>query len=552
MKEYNDRAKTFKRSWSYYNGDHDLPLKAQKDGHNDNVIVNHVEALAERITGFLLGDGIKFDAAGDDAETPTDNDISLMWQANRGAILQGNIALSGAIEGHCAVRLMPPGEFDEWPKLIRLKQSHFSAFWDALDMSRVIWYRLQHQAGGAGRRIDYVRGAMADERTIDHEADGWLEFVYETDGAQAGNMLGSNTKWTLKAFDDRPNPLPWEFPWPPIVNWQNLPDPNGYYGRSDVKSAITLNDALNFILSNAQRIIKHHADPKTVGTGFVAEELIQSQIGGFWTVANKDAKVFNLEMQSDGALVQWLLNQIVSGLWESGGMVDPQTMKDRVGDLTNFGLRVLFANAIKKTSKKRLLYSEAFELIAKYGLELAGKAVPESVATIWPDALEEDETVEVATLGQEWDRKLISTETYRDRRGYDDEKEQERINNEMGTGDVGAQILGAMNSNKPFNKGAGVPALAGEAAPSNLESTQGLNGIQIKAALDILAALTAESLTKEAATELLVAMGMDREAANLIVSSTVKLPKPEPAPVVAPATTPDAAAVLARLKRPGS
>lgn len=446
--EYNARASEFKRNWAYYDGDHDLPLKKQKDGHNDNIIVNHVESLAGRITGFLLGDGITFDAGGDDTETSTDDDIAMLWQANRGMILQENIALSGAIEGHNAVRLSPPGEMDEWPKITRLKQMHFSAFWDEMDMSRVLWYRLQ----ASGRRIDYVRGTITDNR-LDHDAENWLEFVYEIDGIASG-PFSQSTKWILKRFaDNRPNPLPWPYPWSPIVDWQNLPNPNGYYGKTDVKSAIALNDALNFLLSNAQRIVKHHADPKTVGTGFNAAELIASQVGGFYTVANPEAKIYNLEMQSDGALVQWLLNQIISGLWESGGMVDPQTMKDKVGDLTNFGLRVLFANAIKKTEKKRLLYQEAFELIGQHSLELAAKPVPDKITTIWPDVLPQDDTVEVQTLGQELDRKVISTKTYRQRRGYDDETETERIEDETRTnGNVGATILAALQ-NRSFNRG---------------------------------------------------------------------------------------------------
>jgi hypothetical protein len=346
--------------------------------------------------------------------------------------------------------LVPPGEFEEWPKITRLKQSHFSAFWDEMDMSRVLWYRLQ----ASGRRIDYVRGAMADERTVDHEADGWLEFVYEIDGPKGGPFEQS-TKWTLRRFaDGRANPLPWLYPWPPIVDWQNLPSPNGYYGKTDVKNAIALNDALNFILSNAQRIVKHHADPKTVGTGFTADQLVASAVGSLFTVANPDARIYNLEMQSDGALVQWLLNQIVSGLWESGGMVDPQTMKDRVGDLTNFGLRVLFANAIKKTEKKRLLYQEAFELIGKHGLELAGKAVPDKIVTIWPDVLPQDDTVEVTTLGQELDRKVISVKTYRQRRGYDNETEMQRLEDETRlNGNVGETIMAALNKNRQFNRG---------------------------------------------------------------------------------------------------
>lgn len=454
IREFNDRAKIIKRSWDYYNGDHDLPLKPQKDGYNDNVIVNHVEALAERITAFLLGDGIIFDAGVDGIENQTDDEIKELWQANRGMILQENIALSGAIEGHCAVRLIPAE--DGWPRLNRLKQANFSAFWDELDMSRVLWYRLQHQAGGMGRRIDYVKGALSEDgKRVDYDAaDTWLEFVYETKGEITGNMLGASTRWKLKTFEDRPNPMVWEYPFPPIVDWQNLPNPNGYYGRNDIKGAVALNDALNFILSNAQRIIKQFAAPKTVGTGFMTDELVQTQVGGLYTVSNPEAKIYNLEMQSEGPLVQWMTDMILSGLWESGGMVDPATMKDRVGQLTNFGLQILFANAIQKTNKKRLLYQEAFEMIAKHCLILTNRPVPDIVKTIWPNALPRDEQAEVQTLSQELQEGAISMETYRLRRRYDHDKENERLANEgRQNGNIGATILAQLNNNRTFNQG---------------------------------------------------------------------------------------------------
>lgn len=448
-KEFTARYNETKRHWAYYEGNHDLPLKVQKDGYNDNVIVNHVEALADRLTAFLIGDGVRFDSDGD--ETQSDDDIANLWQQSRGAILQESIALSGAIEGHCAIRLAPRAK--GLPKISRIKQNHFAAFWDALDMERVLWYRLQYVSGKVGKRIDYVRGQFIDDEA-DHEAPGWTEVVYELKEGYWGDLSltgwgAQDLRWVRKA------PTFWPYDFPPIVDWQNLPSPNSYYGKSDVKSAIRLNDALNFILSNTQRIIKHFANPRTVGTGFNADQIIYNEVGGFFNIPNVDAKVFNLEMQSDLQSSMRLAEVITAGLWQSGGMVDPQTMKDKVGTLTNFGLRVLFADAIKRTDKKRLLYAEAFEHISQRGLLLAGLTAPEAVKTVWPDVLPSDDTVEVMTLGQEFDRKLISAETYRERRGYDNEREVDRLADESTTGgDIGAAILGQLNSNRGFNRGA--------------------------------------------------------------------------------------------------
>lgn len=442
VEEYNQRRLTFERNWDYYNGDHELPLKLQKDGYDDNVIVNHVEALADRISAFLMGEGITFDSGGDGETDETDQEIIELWDDNRGGILLENIALGGAVEGHNAVRLMPT---DDGTRIVRLKQSHFSAFWNPFDMQDVIWYRLQHSNGQVGKRIDYVKG-KPEEDVFNHDAEGWTELVYTLKRPAMG-PLTAQEQWTLT------DSQPWPHDWAPIVDWQNLSDPNGYYGKDEVSAAIRLNDALNFILSNTQRIIKHYASPKTVIVGATAGDVIETVVGGLLVVPPENANVSNLEMQADGALAQWLTNVITSGLWESGGMLSPSNIKDMVGQLTNFGLQVLFANAIKRTQKKRTLYSEAYELITRYALELQGETAPETIAVIWPDVLPEDEVAEVEALTQEYDRQLISKQTYRTERGYDHDEEEDRQAEETQAGDVGAGILDLLGNNRPFNRG---------------------------------------------------------------------------------------------------
>jgi hypothetical protein len=291
-------------------------------------------------------------------------------------------------------------------------------------MQRVLWYRLQSVAGGTGRRIDYVRGTVDEAGRVDHSSPVWSEVVWKL--KQAG---GANTPFMTSDKWERESVRLWPFPWSPVVDWKNLPCPNEYYGKNDVKGAIKLNKALNFILSNTMRIVKHHAHPKTIGIGMDATEIVPTAVGGLWTV-NKpagEANIYNLEMASDGALSQWLAGVIAESLWQSGGVVDPQTIKDKVGELTNFGLHVLYTDAVRKTEKKRLLYGEAFELINRYALEVAGRAVPATITTVWDAVLPRDEDAEAETLMGEQGAGLISKETYRDRRGYNNETEEERI-----------------------------------------------------------------------------------------------------------------------------
>lgn len=444
IKEAKRRSEMIATNWQYYHGNHPKPLKKQADNYDDNVIINHIGAMADRIVAFMVGDGVEFDANKDNEQGATDEAIKAIWQANDGTMFANALALSGAIEGHLAVRKQP--QDNQPPKLTRIKQSQFSAFWDAFDMERVLWYRLQHKNGGTGRRIDYVRGVLNNEE-IDHARPGWVEVVY-TLKSPSNTPFGSDDQWKREGV------TPWPYEFSPITDWQNIPNVNGYYGVPDVAGAIDLNRALNFILSNIQRIIKHYAAPKTIGTGTRAGDVVPAGVGGFYTVPQADAKIYNLEMQSDLSSSMRMAEIITAGLWESGGMVDPQTIKDRVGTLTNFGLRVLYSDAIKKTDRKRGVYERAFEKMLKDCLAIANQQVPDRIATIWPDVLPEDENEVSNVLLQELERDVISMETYRRIRGYDNDTEIDRLEQEGVTGDIGAGILGLINSNRPFNRGA--------------------------------------------------------------------------------------------------
>jgi hypothetical protein len=431
------RQKRFSQHWDYYGGVMPEPLKKEQDGYNDNVILAKVDQIADKIVSFLLGDGVRWDVGAEDDADTEDSVVEQLWQANRGKLLLHNIALAGALTGHSAVRLEPrEGDF---PRIVHINAKHFTAFWDQSDVERVLWYRLQYTLGTAttptsGKRIDYVRGIF-DGQAADHERDGWTEVVWQWDGH----------KWNITGRQ------PWPWPWPPIVDWQNMPRPHEYYGADDVRRAVALNDALNFVASNYNRILKHHGAPKTIGLGFDAAAIVGSEVGGFYTV-NKpktEADIFNLEMASDLASAREFLSIIAREMWQSARMVDPQTVKDTIGALTNFGLRVLYTDAISKTDTKRQLYGEAFETITQRALELAGQSAPGEITVQWPDVLPEDTEQISKSLLAELGAGVIDKQTYREIRGYDHEQIVARLEDEQaGEQNLGQKLLSA------FAKGA--------------------------------------------------------------------------------------------------
>jgi len=430
--EYNDRQARFAKHWNYYDGKMPEPLRVEQDGYNDNVLLAKTDQVADKLVSFLLGDGLAFDVAGDGERQAIDDSLAQLWTANREKRLQHNIALSGVLSGHCWVRVEQ--REGQWPRIVNLDPQHCTVFWDLEDVDRVLWYRLQYQLGEAGKRIDYVR-ASAMPGAENAPDDVWYEIVYRR---------GKGGRWERRDQGQR-------LDYCPIVEWQNSSRPFAFYGADDVRRVVALNDALNFTASNISRILKHYSGPRTIGIGMDAADVVASGASTFWTVnrPTSEANIYNLEMQSDLASAREFMAIVLREIWQSARMVDPQTVKDSVGQLTNFALRVLYQDAITKTNDKRELYEEGLVAISKLGLQLAGIAPPETINVTWPDVLPEDATQVAQALLPELSAGVIDKQTYRELRGYANEVIEERLQEEKaGEEDLGSRLLTA------FAKGA--------------------------------------------------------------------------------------------------
>ena len=271
----------------------------------------------------------------------------------------------------------------------------------------MLWFRVQYGPEGSQVREDYVRAVGEDGS----DTGQWLVYTYTRTAQQAN--------WTLRGDDA----VVWEYAWPPIISWQNLPMPNTYYGRDDLGKLTGLNDAVNFTLSNMMRIIKHHAHPKTIIIGANAE-IQPSGVDRLWVIRDPDAKVFQLEMQSDLSSSLAFSSTLRRAFFDSGRELDPASVQDRLGDLTNFALRVLYTDTLNKTGTKRLLYEPGLKRVCRAILALGGFA-PMPISVVWPDPLPQSEIEQAQAL--QMDAQMgLSQETYLTRRGYDAEQEAAR------------------------------------------------------------------------------------------------------------------------------
>lgn len=393
------RTAAIDAAWAYYRGEHRKALKIRKGHVDDNVIVNLARKVVNQSVAMLYGGLPTFDLPGDDDTTQAlEAELAGIWEHNNAEILLSNLAVSGALAGHVFVKVMPE-ESERRVRFVVQNPRYCTVFWRPDDMQAVVCYRIQWAQG----RTKYRQDVVAD-------GERWLIRDLRRDETSNWILTGESV---------------WPWPFAPLVDWQNLPNPEGYYGEPDLSNA-GLNDAVNFVASNINRILTHHAHPKTMGFGLQANQIQETAVDGFWAIPNGEARIENLEMQSDLASSMAYLEFLQAAMFREHQSVDLTSLKDRIGRLTNFGLRVLFKDSLDKGRTKRVLYGNGLCEVSARALRLLG--LSEDMPTIrWPDPLPNNDTEQVGVQVQEIGVGTLSRQTAAEDRGRDWERESGRM-----------------------------------------------------------------------------------------------------------------------------
>lgn len=430
QEEYNVRQLAIQRRLKYYEGDHKKWMidPVSRKPTAENVTINVTRKIIDQSVSFLMGQPPVIET-GDDS---IDAQIEIITDANKDDLFYTVLGESGAVSGHNFIKIIPDPEYPGGIRWVMQDPELVSVFWSPSDGQTPIAYKIEWKSGRTDYRQDIVKmGVVTDGGEMNPTAESWLILDMKREGS--GN-------WELTSQQT------WQYPFAPIVDWQNLPDYTSYYGLSDI-SALDLNDSINFTASNINRILKYHAHPKTIATGVKKEDIQQTSVNGMWSIENENAKIYNLEMQSDLESSMAYLMYLQGEFYTQQRAVDITTIKDRLGQLTNFGIRVLFGDALAKNSTKQMLYGYGLKELVYRSLYILGMQIPaDSIDVKFADPLPVN-TIEVAQqVKVELESGTISKQTGSETLGHDWEVEQERMSAEKqeSAGDIGQQLADAV------------------------------------------------------------------------------------------------------------
>lgn len=425
--EEQERQKGYKRRWQYYNGDHPRPLKIKPGQPDDNVIVNLSRFIVDKGVAFLFGREIEFQIE-EGTSTEDEQFLDDVWDANGKMSLLQNVALNGGVCGHVYVKLVPDGLTTEdgrtVTRLVNLDPAIVRPFWSPDDLSDVLWYKVEYEAAGP-------RGQVFKKQMMERQDNGtWLITDYAAEGLKMYREVGKTV---------------WPYQFAPICDWQNLPAPNVYFGASDLED-VTMNDGINATVSDIQRILRFHGHPKTIGTGFKATEL-NTGIDEMIVLPNAEAKVYNLEMQSDLTAALKHAANLIDLYLRMARIPNLDPANVNVGALSGFALRILYGDLLEKTDVKRQTYGEGIKELNRRLLAIAGKQGVRPARIVWQNPLPENKTELTTQLDNEINKLgVTSKETAAQDLGRDYEVEKERMAAEK-TDDnsIGSVLLKAFN-----------------------------------------------------------------------------------------------------------
>lgn len=401
------RIEHYARAWDAYFGRLPTPLLAADDGKDDNVNINYARLIVDVNVTTLFGQEPIFEYDGESGDSSTETEaIDACWKANKKMLLLQKMAQNGSTCGHVFVRIMPPANGQKHPRLINLSPEYVRVVVDPQDIDQVDAYLIEYDAvDGWGRNVS-VR------QTIQRRGAIW-EVIEQS--KYPGNQVLDTERVTV-----------WQYAWPPIVDCQNLPLANSYYGLSDIEDdVIDLNQSLNFIASNIRRIIRFHAHPKTWATGVTAKDL---KTGPDKTLifGNPDAKIGNLEMQGDLASSIAYYDKLQGGMFDVARLPAVATGHlDKAGDLSGTAMQIAYRPLTSVINQKRLTYGEMLVELSRRMLEMMGYATDKDLTIQWPEVLPVNalEERQVSLIDQQLG---ASQDTLLWKLGYDAEQEQEK------------------------------------------------------------------------------------------------------------------------------
>lgn len=432
-KEDKDRQKRIQEAWKAYRGELDAPLRKMPGETDDNVLTNRCQPIVDRGVDFLFGKplGIRLEQ---NAPAEAMQVIEKIWGKFEARIpLLQKLAMSGAVSGQAFLRIVPAKNGNI--RLVVIDPETVFVQTAPQDCETVQLYCIQYSSyefrGNSinPQEIFYREEIARIDPSPGDDTEGYEDT--DTNGLDT-DVTWSITHWT-RVGDRGPwssigEPILWPYDFPPLFTCQNLPLPHSFWGLPDLTpDFIGMNNSLNFVQSNINRISKIYGQPVLFATG-VEASVIDFTPGRIIGLPSDNSKIQAVSISSDVANALAFADNLRSDMDEQSAVpaVALGRLKDAPrGNISGIALELTFMPLVQKTEKKRTLYGKVIIEVTNALLVMQKSSPDIEVSLEWQTMLPNDDLVSVqAALAKE--QLGVSSTTLISELGYDPDSEDEK------------------------------------------------------------------------------------------------------------------------------
>jgi hypothetical protein len=350
------RLNRYASNWAWYLGYH---WAYKREIGEPQLTFNWVKAFSDYLTNFSFGKGVNFHAP-EATSAIIPYTLKEVWEVhnNKQAVIM-EIGQLGSVSGDVFVKVayeepfvdpagVPvPGKI----RILPLNPAFCFPEFHPHDRSRLIRFKLKYKFWGTA--IDGTRQVMT-----------YVELMTEETIEEYIND---------ELIDARPNPLGLI----PIAFTQNIPVASSPWGLADINDLISLNREYNEKATEISDIINYHVAPVTVITGAKASNLEKGP-RKVWAINNKDAKIQNLELETNFTgplgymeLLKQAMHELTGVPAQALGTMQP------ISNTSGVALTVQYQPLMMKHQRKIIQYTPLFQHINELVVRHAFLFAPE-------------------------------------------------------------------------------------------------------------------------------------------------------------------------------
>jgi hypothetical protein len=343
------RLNRYALNWAWYLGHH---WAYRREMGEPQLTFNYIKAFSDYINNFTFGRGVEFHSP-EATSLIIPPVLKRVWEIdnNKSKVLW-EVGQLGGVSGDCFIKvayeeawvdptgLIHPGKV----RILPLNPAFCFPEFHPHDKNRIIRFKLKYKFWGTaqdGTRQVYTYVELITDSMIE-------EYVND------------------EVIDRRDNPLGTM----PIIHIPNMPVASSPWGLGDCNDIIALNREYNEKCTEISDIINYHSAPVTVIIGAKAANLEKGP-KKIWAIGSKDAKIENLELETNFAGPLGYLEVIKRAMHEMTGVPEGALgQQTPISNTSGVALQMQYASMMHRYHQKRTQYTAGFkavnELIIKY------------------------------------------------------------------------------------------------------------------------------------------------------------------------------------------